>query len=1017
MHVSEKYQKEHLLVLARSWDERLKKCRYAGEIYLSQDDFQQLVREFRACRLVLRENKLYDTVVLVLAVNCAYHYYDDTGFWCHFIMYTGIDDTQLERQRIGKLIERKLVSLGLLETPRSGPFRFVGSILEQCGVSWMHIAPFGQIIKSLKDQLGWEALLAMSEVEFQLRLGGFICSRYLKKFLMEEAGWRFTMDVCYLTMLYARGALTVEELSEIPGYQPGFWPEFLTCFETDQRDEDSARKPILKPRLVFLIQERCVALQLPAPDYVSGIKYPAVKSGWEYPLTRLIRGELWSEQYSGYVLREGFYYGWQITGWIPDGKPVLFDLKKGLLERQSAIAPGEYILLACDDCDFPIDRIRHLGDVSFPGVWNYSAYLVRLDDTVSVPGYNLHVQAEQDITLKWIEPDKYLLQYVDTTFPDVFIGTLPEIYISDLSAIKENRTGVFCDIGSGILRLRSLEDLQRFRNMVQHMAPIVGRIWISDIARSGQSRRVIDELVFIIFPSFIISFENRLYGCTEEPLVAIEGSSNCFLSLPDCRGADSSGRVVAIPWELSTIKGSVVCSEISVPINLTVYRASICFMDGMPVRYITISELKMQDQLEVTGYPDCDASIRISGNNPFSLSVICNHEGRAVLNSEQLVGLANACDQPVCEVLVSCDGHVVSTEMFIINLDLLQQKICQGEGLDVSAFSTTNLTKIISLLSDIVARPGTGFELDIASLPSFSPAVDEWICTMFACTCVFDQSKILVEGKRIDWIAKCREPVRSVLNCYRNRNSSLGDMGDRVDVSCIPPIKRWKKTIENITRGHPVRGGIDILNEWSMDVYRGRGPCRSQIGRQVGGSALCRAWRSYLRKDYDRSSRILTNIGNCAAIVNDLKNLLQALLLLRQNRFSFAARELPQYHIGSPDVSDVFDVLKCAATYGRDSCDLISAIDFSITRFPFARNDVIYLQQIASFSSIREQVVQYCFYCEDWLLIWTVINILDPGRSRKLLCDRLLELKETIPESPERNMELKFLYKYSREEY
>ena len=98
------------------------------------------------------ENELLDrieNILLIYSVSVAYHYYDEIGYWPHFFEICGLERTAKYGVQVGHAIESTLVDKGYLEYKREGPFRYVGAILEQTGITKRSIPKYVSIIKNV----------------------------------------------------------------------------------------------------------------------------------------------------------------------------------------------------------------------------------------------------------------------------------------------------------------------------------------------------------------------------------------------------------------------------------------------------------------------------------------------------------------------------------------------------------------------------------------------------------------------------------------------------------------------------------------------------------------------------------------------------------------------------------------------------------------------------------------------------------------------------------------------------
>ncbi|MGB9825609.1 MAG: hypothetical protein ACPLRU_02950, partial [Desulfofundulus sp.] len=592
-------QAKNVLALAAEWEKVLGNSRYAAEICLDEDTMVWLARELGQyldsnMYIPPDDDRRYEIALVVLAVNCAYHYYDDEGFWPHFCRLLGIENTYANRERIGKIIERQLQLLGLKQLERKGPFRYVGAILEQCGISKRYVVPFAGVIKELKGGNPWNAVLTMGQEEFWRRVDMFNCSRYLKDFLKDTAGWRFTIQVCHLLMLYEIGVMPLEDLKGLPGYQLGFWEELIAHFGKRSHCGDRSRF-VLKPRLVFVPEEMTLAMYFPERKYADGIRIPDLEGFWQFPLTLLKKPEAWSDYYAGLIAGPGGEsVEWITPGWVPDGLPALFDSRYGFISRGRKVKPGNYYLLVPQDYEPDCQIISELGWVRVPGNINYRAYQVLIASGTTVAGYATWSDKSTDISLSWVEPERFRLWCADCWL-DVFSGILPDVNVSDFRPIEEQRAIMFYRAGSTVKRIRNRLDLEEALKGTNSRVPVVGQFSVHAFGRTADPKAgfVLDELEFCLLPPVDIRFTQRLYAFNEEAFIEIGNTFPGSLKLNECR-SDQESKKWVVPVTTRRVTGTIEYQGLEVSVSIPVYRARMYYQDRKPVRYLLVCDLQKE---------------------------------------------------------------------------------------------------------------------------------------------------------------------------------------------------------------------------------------------------------------------------------------------------------------------------------------------------------------------------------------------------------------------------------------
>ncbi|NSW84266.1 MAG: hypothetical protein HPY90_13525 [Syntrophothermus sp.] len=1012
-------QNGNIFTLAVEWQEKLQNCKYAGEIYLDPELLEFLAREFS--QYMLEEDSLYETALVVLAVNCAYHYYDDQGFWSHFCRLMKIENTIANQEKYGRIIEKRLELFGLKKLKRTGPFRYVGAILEQCGVSKRYIIPLASIIKEFKSPMSWNNLLMMGYRQFQNRVELISCSQYLKNFLKDTAGWKFTMQICHLLMLYEQGFMTQADLKGLPGYQPGFWEEFLfhfynSCFKCIKNQVPVA----LKPRLVFVPQERCLAMFFPGRDYAVGVKVPAIQDFWRFPLTLLKSANAWSEYYAGSIQKPGGQQAeWLLPGWIPDGLPALFDPGCGYVLRGRKVKPGEYYLLIPNGYHPKCRVISELGSVRVPGNINYRACHVMVEPGTNIHGYEIENDTNTDIVLTWVEPERFRL-WCAAPWLDVFSGSLPPLYVSDFRPIEEQRVALFYTDGSVTRRIRNMWDLEQILKEINSRAPVAGRFFVYNIGRTGTSEidSELYEIEFCLLPRINIKFVQRLYAYNEEPVIEVDKMFPGYLNLDGCRCVDRNRKKWIISMAVNQVNGTVECQDITAGIGFPVHRASIYYDDGKPVRYLLSSELYEEKDLILTGYPYSDALLGIWQQPSRHLPVKFDGRRLVRITSNQLLQLVKDSNCSINEIILITGEHKVSTGTVIIDLNSVFTSVYAGTGCDVSVCTAKNLIRVLDFCTKICQGIVTGHSYNLNSFPCFHPSFDEWIYSVFACAGVFDDVNILVSGKKVDWIDRIKnEKLKQLLTFYTKiRNGQWNGNIPTGEIELLPPVERWQVALRRVIL--PYTSGRKILNlsEWFGEIRRQQLRYCSSIAGLPGGRLLSTAWVHYNRHLFERAIAELENIKESSPLIAELRDFLQVLLLLRLARTEMA-RILIENRKSSGELEMAFMLLQYVLRifYGEKTGAAPTHLQPEIlAELPLRKEDEIFLKLAARTWVNAADVEKNPPESEDWLVLWFLVNLCSDRHQKAGMARKLLQLGKQIPSSPEKVKILEYLKSLER---
>ena len=141
--------------LESRWASKIADYEFVGELALTKDEYEHYSSIFCDEYIILQSDFPssylfpYKTVLVVLAVNCAYFEYDADGFWIHFLSRIGLADRNDLRKTFGSIIEESLLEHKFIDKKGEGPWRrFVGPILEQCGVTRKYLPRFAEFLKS-----------------------------------------------------------------------------------------------------------------------------------------------------------------------------------------------------------------------------------------------------------------------------------------------------------------------------------------------------------------------------------------------------------------------------------------------------------------------------------------------------------------------------------------------------------------------------------------------------------------------------------------------------------------------------------------------------------------------------------------------------------------------------------------------------------------------------------------------------------------------------------------------------
>lgn len=210
-----------------TWKETAPQLRFLGQIVLSESDTFEYLKILGRHLRTRSDCFSNATALAVLAVNCAYYTYDDEGFWKHFCSKLNCDLGM--QSELGEAIEAYMHKIDTNFQPRTGPNRYVGRILEQCGISRYFLKDFVWFIKHLKQRAKWDATAELQFNDYERCVPDDL-PKWLGKFLRDKGGWTFTTSVAKNMSQLNRGLLTHEQLASLPSYRPSFWSDFFKVY-------------------------------------------------------------------------------------------------------------------------------------------------------------------------------------------------------------------------------------------------------------------------------------------------------------------------------------------------------------------------------------------------------------------------------------------------------------------------------------------------------------------------------------------------------------------------------------------------------------------------------------------------------------------------------------------------------------------------------------------------------------------------------------------------------------------
>lgn len=429
-----------LLDLEKEWTSELKDRGFIGELPLGESDHTRISAMLGKELRELGPFKL-PTVLVVLAVNAAYLYYDDEGFWRHFLDCLGLSrDWQ---SWLAPQIEKRLKTLKKQRRKVDG-FRYVGAILEQCGITRRYIPSYSNILNHCYHSFGgWEGVKTIDYGRFKASIPKFGLSSYLITYLEDKSGWEFTRDVAACLSQSQRGMITTTELEALPGFRSGFWKALLEnlnhpkarkatgvpmprfCYDPDYGNFKIAFDVDYAKRGQYRFEGRQVY------DYQLIVGNSDLKPTYRVEIQRRAdHGESW----------ETFF----LEGWDPtESDHALFHEERGFVGHRRHLRPGRFFLFTTFGVDVPTNIIVAGPDLISVRGNAYKCWVIDINspDDVDFLGRTLQ-ENRQEKLLSWENERTKLEGARDVS--DVFVAKIPRI-ICDHSTVSGKVFRLFMD--------------------------------------------------------------------------------------------------------------------------------------------------------------------------------------------------------------------------------------------------------------------------------------------------------------------------------------------------------------------------------------------------------------------------------------------------------------------------------------------------------------------------------------------------------------------------------------------
>ncbi len=881
-----------------TWRECILNSEFISECILNENELYDLAQ------LIGKEIKKNDgfihlDLLVLCAVNCAYYYYDNEGFWKHFCKLLGLPLNNYYKDNLGNKIEAWLKKHELLRKERLGTFRYVGAILEQCGITERYLPRFAEFLNTLSEDYGWNGLCAIGFSQYKERIPAQGISKYLTDFLKDRAGWEFVRDVAKTMSQYQHDVIKKDDLFKLPGYRPGFWEKLLEHIRQSRRKDSSQTSTGLPiPKLIFDRDSEEIAICFDA-EFVRQGYYRFNRQRVSKSRFVLTDENDFSESYRIEIrTSQGAWIQKEIEGWNPKKCDyALFVPDKSYVSNESSLNKGDYDLIVKENKFEVPERIIIGEDDLLFDFGYYKAYRIKISSLhdLSFLGMDLPERKIGGSFLSWQDEKAKMLQGA-SDFYDVFTGSLPEILVQKAELFRSGKFVLFADFGSGPVRQKITGDSQESVLSFKIPPGTKGKIWVESLARfrefSGQV--TIDSLDFCLLPECSVEWPSHLLKNDEAPEIRFYTEKDMSFEIDGGPSLDSN-QVWQIPPMKQVIEGSLKYENISVRLALRVFRSALRKKEGMPDNYFEKKDLFKGIGLVAAGVPATQSEIFLTlGERKYLLAELGTYgnSGKMSFSSKAIQDALEGVSEPLGCFALADRERIVRTEAIFLNTEDIKNHLVSGTFRQEWTDGIQN-KKLSDFLGGMMQIINGNIRYVPADLVDGLPeSLSEWGRELIDCAVVFDdifakdfQEDGLHNG--LCWYRKAEAFCRGKSGS-RAKQSVENLLDELREIKWRPEISRWQTQFEDIVKDVKADADLDkLIAEWAEEVKGDwKISFKSQIASKEMGNKLTNAWRLYYQQEnylqaYRQSKEIFKK---AESPVKELACILMNISLIRTGR-------------------------------------------------------------------------------------------------------------------------------------
>lgn len=896
--------KHKLKQKALDWRDQLKACQFVGEIVISTEELKPLASSLYKHLQDLSKDEKH-VILPIIAVNCAYYYYDDEGFWVHFCKILGVPLDAGSQQFFGASIEDALISQKFIMKRREGAFRYVGPILEQSGITRRYMEKFANILYKGSEKHGWDGLRTIDYNSYKALIEHHEASVYLKNFLLDESGYSFFKAVSRNIGQYQHKYLEIKELQNLMGYRPGFWKDLLDKLPVQLVGgaAPANRRTAPLPRIIFDPDYLRVSWQFDR-EYAAKACYK-INGQLIAGTMRVFSGpEDFSEHHEVHLKNDdGSWKRVDIKGWDPArARFAFFEEVKGYISDLTKIAPGGYFILAPITETVPSDIITgDLGIADLPFDQQYNVFSAQINNSDDLSFMGVEIQVSNNDFLSWADMDNVFTDARDIC--EVFLGKLPQLRVKQAGLFRSNLLALFFDSGKGRERIHVMGDSDEILLALNPHLPAKGQVWIEPIGRLSRFADVdiIDSLSFCVIPTCSISKPTNLLSAADVAEIRVEAEENTKVEFHDCVAMDAAGRLWRPSPELRVIEGSLRVENISLSLAIRLFRARLYMIgDNLPKR-IRKDELSHRAGLLAEGLPGREAKIAVTGVNTYQLGSVGRFDsrGNCRFSTTDIRDRIARVTEIVGRFGIIAENGLVLTNTYFYDTDRMKASLVDEEEGQVNkwiAYCEDNIQGPLSMLLNIIRGNIAVISTDI--IKPLAELMGKWTVEIIACSLAFDETRgvyslhklreLLEENvnEGLAWYIRARD-VYGVGNESIASGSTDDLLNQYARLKWRPPLDKWIKVFEETAERLKADNELaPLIEEWAKEVPEAPYLYGSRISELPYGDKLTLAWHFYyigrFARAYQQADIV---IKNASSPIRDLGVIVACLSLLKTGRF------------------------------------------------------------------------------------------------------------------------------------